>query len=836
MRSLTLAEARERATLLSVTSYAVELDLDQGAEVFGSLTTVRFTCSSPGVDSWVDLKARSVETVRLNGMDLDPATVVDGRLPLRGLVGDNELVVAATMAYSHDGQGLHRATDPADQRDYVYGHLFLDAAPSVYACFDQPDLKAPYDVVVRAPLGWRVIGNGAATETAPGTWQLETTKPLATYFVTVCAGPYVSVHDEHDGIPLAIHGRASLREPLERHAAEIFDVTKRSFDYFHGLFGIRYPFGEYHQVFVPEFNAGAMENPGCVTFRDQYLYRGSATRDELLTRANTISHEMSHMWFGDLVTMKWWDDLWLNESFAEYMSHRCLVEATEYADAWVDSSIVRKVWGYGAERSPSTHPVAGVEALDAQTALQNFDGISYAKGAATLRQLIAHVGDDQFIAGVRAYLTDKSFANGTLADFLGAIETASGVDLGAWSRSWLLTADRDTLRVSLAERGDVVESASVERETPADRPADRPHTFDVAGWTDGHEVARVTTTVTTATTPLEALEGAPAPAVVVPNASDLTWARVVLSERTLAALPSQLPLVPDPQARAVVWSALIDGVHGAAVSPEAFLDVVEAAWPQETNSSILTRVSAYAEHRIVPYFVPRERQAEALVRLAASGQALLGSAPESSTESLAAARLVAGASDDEALLRAWADGDSLPAGLQDDGDFRWIVVRNLASRGLIDVAGVESYRAKDDTLQGGLNALMCRASLPDPAAKDWAWEQLTGRHGRSNYEMVHLARGFWNAPDDRLVAPYVPRYFTDVPAMSEWVGEDALSRVVLVAFPKVFTDETAASSASTLAARRPHASGAALARRRGRGAPRGPGVEGDLRCPRLTGR
>ncbi len=540
MRSLTLAEARERAALLTVTSYAVELDLDQGAEVFGSLTTVRFTCSSPGADSWVDLKARSVETLRLNGIDLDPATVVEGRLPLTGLAADNELVVAATMAYSHDGQGLHRATDPADQRDYVYGHLFLDAAPSVYACFDQPDLKAPYDVVVRAPLGWTVIGNGAATETAPGTWQLETTKPLATYFVTVCAGPYVSVHDEHDGIPLGIHARASLREPLERHAAEIFDVTKRSFDYFHGLFGIRYPFGEYHQVFVPEFNAGAMENPGCVTFRDQYLYRGSATRDELLTRANTISHEMSHMWFGDLVTMKWWDDLWLNESFAEYMSHRCLVEATEYADAWVDSSIVRKVWGYGAERSPSTHPVAGVEALDAQSALQNFDGISYAKGAAALRQLIAHVGDDQFIAGVRAYLTDKSYANGTLADFLGAIETASGADLDAWSRSWLLTADRDTLWVSLAERGDVVESASVERETPADRPADRPHTFDVAGWTDGQEVARVTTTVTAATTPLEALEGAPAPAVVVPNASDLTWARVVLSERTLAALPSQL--------------------------------------------------------------------------------------------------------------------------------------------------------------------------------------------------------------------------------------------------------------------------------------------------------
>ncbi|HLM18223.1 MAG TPA: aminopeptidase N, partial [Acidimicrobiia bacterium] len=502
MRSLTLTEARERSSLITVTSYAVELDLDQGAEVFGSHTSVRFTVTEPGASSWVDLKARSVETISLNGESLDPADVVDGRLELRGLTADNELVVAATMAYSHDGQGLHRATDPADGRDYVYGHLFLDAAPSVYACFDQPDLKAPYDVIVHAPLDWTVVGNGAATHTGAGSWRLATTKPLATYFMTVCAGPYVSVRDEHDGIPLGLHARASLREPLERHAAELFDVTKRSFDYFHGLFGIRYPFGEYHQVFVPEFNAGAMENPGCVTFRDQYLYRGAATRDELLTRANTVSHEMSHMWFGDIVTMKWWDDLWLNESFAEYMSHRCLVDATEYADAWVDSSIVRKVWGYGAERSPSTHPVAGVEALDAQSALQNFDGISYAKGAATLRQLIAYVGDAQFIAGVRAYLTDKSYGNGTLADFLAAIETASGKDLEAWSRAWLLTADRDTLSVDIDEQNGVIESAVVHRDSPTDRPADRPHAFDVAGWTDGRELGRVSTTVTDPVTTL----------------------------------------------------------------------------------------------------------------------------------------------------------------------------------------------------------------------------------------------------------------------------------------------------------------------------------------------
>jgi aminopeptidase N len=799
MRSLTLAEARERSQLLTVDSYAVQLDLDQGAEVFGSVCTVRFTCGSPGADSWVDLKAREVHSARLNGRELDPADVSQGRLPLTGLAADNELVVTATMTYSHDGQGLHRATDPADGEDYVYGHLFLDAAPSVFACFDQPDLKAPYDVTVTVPAAWSVVGNGAPQQVGPGRWVLATTKPLATYFVTVCAGPWASVRDEHSGIPLGLHARASLREPLERHAAELFDVTKRSFDYFHGLFGIRYPFGEYHQVFVPEFNAGAMENPGCVTFRDQYLYRGAATRDELLTRANTVSHEMSHMWFGDLVTMKWWDDLWLNESFAEYMSHRCLVDATDYADAWVDSSIVRKVWGYGAERSPSTHPVAGVEALDAQSALQNFDGISYAKGAAALRQLIAYVGDAQFIVGVRAYLTANSYGNGTLADFLAAIEEASGRDLDTWAKAWLLTADRDTIGVELTEAAGLVTSATAVREVPQAHPADRPHALDVAGWTDGTPTARVKATLTAARTPLGGLVGAPAPAVLVPNASDLTWARILLSDRTIDALPEQLAQVPDAQARAVVWSSLIDGLHGATVSPDTVLGVITAAWPHETNSSLLTRVAAYAEQLVVGVFLPRERRPAALASLAACGQDLLAEAAPASTASLAAARLVAGTSDDESMLRSWADGQDLPPGLEDDGDFRWIVVRNLAARGLLGDDDIERYRRTDDTLQGSLNALSCRACRPDPAAKAWAWEQLTGRNGRSNYEMNHLARGFWAAPTDELVEPWVERYFTDVPAMSGWVGEDALSRIVALAFPQVFTAETARLSAAALA-------------------------------------
>src|SRR5690606_29970905 len=345
MANLTREEALARAALLEVTAYDLDLDLtggdEEGRRTFGSRATISFRCTRPGESTFLDVAAEEVHEITLNGRRLDPASVRAGRAALPDLAEENVVTVRATMRYSQDGQGLHRALDPGDGRHYVYGHLFLDAAPRVFACFDQPDLKAPVTMTVTAPDGWTVVGNGAATRVSDTRWELATTRPLATYFVTVCAGPYVSVHDVHDGIRLGIHARASLGGPLREHAPQMLEVTRACFDHYHRLFGIRYPFGEYHQVFVPEFNAGAMENPGCVTFRDSYLFRGAATEDEVLTRANTIAHEMAHMWFGDLVTMRWWDDLWLNESFAEYMAHRTLAAATPWTGAWVASTMAR---------------------------------------------------------------------------------------------------------------------------------------------------------------------------------------------------------------------------------------------------------------------------------------------------------------------------------------------------------------------------------------------------------------------------------------------------------------------------------------------------------------
>jgi aminopeptidase N len=799
MTNLTRVEAGARSALIDVIGYRIELDLDQGTTTFESSSTVRFSCAEPGASTFLDVKPMRLHRITLNGLEIDLEGFDGERIGLTSLALENEVVVTATMSYSNDGQGLHRAVDSADERHYVYGHSFLDAAPRVFGCFDQPDLKAPYDVSVTAPPEWIVLGNGAATRTGEGTWVLATTKPLATYFFTVCAGPYVSVTAVHDGIPLGIHARASLREPLERQAEQMLTVTAQAFDYYHSLFGIRYPFGEYHQVYVPEFNAGAMENPGCIVLRDQYVFRGAMTHDEVLTRSSTITHEMAHMWFGDLVTMAWWDDLWLNESFAEYMSHRTLQEATEFTDAWVDSSMARKPWGYAAERMPSTHPVAGSPAPDAQSALQNFDGISYSKGAATLRQLITYIGDAAFISGVSDYLRSHAYGNAALADFLGAMERASGKNLWRWAEAWLRTAGLDAISVKVTTDRGTITSATVRRTPPAAFPADRPHSIDIAGFSHGAEVFRVLTTMDRDETVLPELVGKPAANMLIPNATDLTWANIKLDLATVAAAPAELSAVPQAEARAVVWTALLDGVALAEIDPRHLLAVLATSWASESNQSIINRVGLQLTQRVIPDLIPPDEQDGALAVMAEAATGMLAAADPGSSRALVAARYVATASADEDLLRRWAAGDQLPEGLEGDSDFRWVTLGNLARRGAIGTAELDAALDQDRTMAGNLKWLQAKASAPDSRAKVWAWEQLTGEHGRSNYELNALAAGFWHATDQEVVRPYVARYFSDVPALSGRVGEDALARVAALAYPSSQVEaSTAERSAAAL--------------------------------------
>ncbi|MGC0332645.1 aminopeptidase N [Streptomyces sp. SAI-170] len=476
MSVLTRDEAQTRAQLLDVHRYHVDLDLTTGGDTFDSRTHIRFTVreGQDRTDTFVELKPDRLRSATLDGQPLDPESLDGNRLPLKNLTpGEHELRVDTAMRYSRTGEGMHRFTDPTDGETYLYTQLFMDDVQRVFAAFDQPDLKAVFELTVKAPEEWTVLANTVTEHLGDGRWQAAPTPLISTYLVAVAAGPWHSVRTEHRGLPFALHCRRSLAPYLDADADEILDVTRACFDRYHEKFDEPYPFDSYDQAFVPEFNAGAMENPGLVTFRDEFVYRSAVTDAERQTRAMVIAHEMAHMWFGDLVTLKWWDDIWLNESFAEYMGYQTLTEATRFTDTWTDFGVVRKGWGYDADQRPSTHPVAPEAVDDTASALLNFDGISYAKGASALRQLVAWLGEKDFLTGINCHFTRHKFANATLADFIDSLAAATDRDVHAWADAWLRTTgvDKLTPRITPADHGTCT--------LTVDRAGSRPHHITV---------------------------------------------------------------------------------------------------------------------------------------------------------------------------------------------------------------------------------------------------------------------------------------------------------------------------------------------------------------------
>ena len=787
MPSLTVAGARTRAAALSVQSYDVDLDLTQGERTFGSTTTIRFKASSP--TTWLDVKPDELTSVTLNGTAVDVAGLNDGRLELTDLQPENELVVVASMLYSHDGEGLHRAVDAADGLVYTYAMSFLDAAPRIFACFDQPDLKAPYRMRVTAPPEWLVLGNGAATQVSPGRWELAETLPLSTYFVTVVAGPYYQLTDSHDGIPLSVVSRQSLKDALDREAEDMFTVTKQSFDEYHRMFGYRYPFGEYHQAFVPEFNAGAMENPGCVTFRDSMVFRSAATDAERGNRARTIVHEMAHQWFGDTVTMKWWNDLWLNESFAEYMAHRVSTAATNYQDNWIDFAFIRKWWGLQADQRSSTHPVAADAVKDAASSLDDFDGISYAKGAAVLKQLAAYLGDDVFLAGVNAHIRANEFGNATFADLVTKWTEAGAVDLETWAQNWLRTPGLDTISAARTASG-----IKLHRRVPTAYQASRPHKLTVGGYdADGRG--------TTVDVLLDADEVEvaldPSLAVVIPDAGDDTWAKIRLDAESLANLPSVLPKIEDGVTRAVVLNSLRDSVADAELDPKLGFEVVLGLLPTETSDIAVGTMLNWANTHLLGVYLPYEPYRG---RLADAIAARLQTAPAGSSLQLAAARGVARFSDDVELLKGWLADDGVPEGLAMDADLRWLVTGRLARLGAIGDAEIDAELERDTSSEGVVHAVRCRASLPTVEAKERAWTQIMTDAEIANYELYAACEGFWHPTQVQLTAPYVDRYFAEIAATEKLRSGWVVAQSAKLAFPRYAVEQRVVDRAADLVA------------------------------------
>lgn len=750
-QSLRRSEAEQRAALLTVHRYEVELDLASSEETFASRTTIRF--ASAGGDTFVDVKPVALRAATLDGVPLDVTRLDRGRLPLVGTAGEHELVVDAVMPFRTDGEGLHHHTDPADGRRYVYGMSFMDAAPTVFACFDQPDLKAPYAFTVRAPHEWTVTGNAPGEQVEPGLWRFEESRPLSTYFVTLVAGPYHHVTDLHDGIRLGLSARQSIAKHLEADADELLTLTRQCFDEFHRLFGIRYPFGDYHQAFVPEFNAGAMENPGCVTFRDPLVFTSRVTRGARIQRATTVAHEMAHQWFGNLVTPRWWDDLWLNESFAEYMGNRVTADVTQYDDAWVHNAHRRRQWGLVADQRPSTHPVAGNGAADAAGALQDFDGISYAKGSSVLKQLAARVGDDVFFAGAVDHFTRHRFGNATMHDLFASWERAGAGDLSSFVQGWLRTPGVDELRFDRA-------TGTVHRAAPPAYPAQREHATRAAHARPGTEWTVTPLVVADAPVALDVPDRA---AVVVDPFED-SWSLSAPDDGTLDALVDLLPRTTDPMLRAGVWNSLRTGVHLGRVAPDRALRVVAAALPTETDDDAVAVVGAWALGRLRavaddPVDLDRQVHAAAVELLAAAE-------PGSTLQLAAYGLLVASATDAEPLRGALAHGGP-PAGVELDEAVRWRILHRLAVLGATDDAELDAELAAAPSAVARVEHARARASLPTSAAKAWAWRRFTGEDRVANYEVEATGLGMWQRGQEELTEPYVERYLTEVGGLGD---------------------------------------------------------------------
>ncbi|GAB3313600.1 aminopeptidase N [Geodermatophilus aquaeductus] len=803
--NLTRDDAAARARLLAVDSYDLQFDLTDGnghpgTGTFRSTTTVRFTCREPGAASFIDLVAETVRSATLNGVELDvSAYTEEGGLPLPDLAADNTLVVDADCRYSNSGEGLHRFEDPEDGQVYLYTHFEPAEAKRVFACFDQPDLKGTYEVHVVAPFDWQVVSNtgGRTIEAGPGGSQLvhfEPTKRLSTYLVALIAGPYARVTDAYEDIALGLYCRASLAEHLDPE--ELFRVTKQGFEFYHRVFDYPYPFDKYDQLFVPEFNAGAMENAGAVTVLEDYVFRSRTSRARYERRAETVLHELAHMWFGDLVTMRWWDDLWLNESFATYISTLCQAEATEYTTAWTTFANAEKAWAYAQDQLPSTHPIAA-DMVDVAAVEVNFDGITYAKGASVLKQLVAYVGREEFLAGIRKYFRDHEYGNTTLADLLDPLSEATGRDLTAWSAQWLETSQVNTLRpvFELTDDGRYA-SFAIEQTAVPEHPVLRRHRLAVGLYDRGPDgltrTTRVELDVDGARTEVADLVGHPAADLVLVNDDDLTYAKLRLDERSLTTLREAIGSVPDPLARALCWAAAWDMTRDAELPAREWVQLVLAGIDAETETSVVQSLLARVQSALTSYADPQWAET-GWAALADKAVQALESAEPGSDEQLQWSRTLASAARTEehaAVLRGLLDGSRTVEGLAVDADARWAFLNGLVAIGAAGDAEIDAEAERDATATGVRRAATARALRPTAEAKADAWQRAFHDPDVPNAVHEALVAGFWHPAQREVTAEYVERYFAEIGPMWDRRPGEIAKNAVQYLFPPVVEEHT----------------------------------------------
>lgn len=815
-QNLTRDEAAARSAVVTTDSYAVALDLTTGPETFRTVTTVEFGAQE-GAETFIDLIAPSVESIILNGESLDPAEhFADSRIRLPRLAERNTLTVDATGAYMNTGEGLHRFVDPADGEVYLYTQFEVPDSRRVFAVFEQPDLKATFQFTVTAPAHWQVISNqptpepvaagskpGAgqtdATDAEAGdiaTWTFGATPSISSYITALVAGPYAVVRDEVSTragtIPLGVFCRRSMSQYLD--ADNVMDCTKRGFAFFEEEFDQPYPFAKYDQIFTPEYNMGAMENAGCVTIVEQYIFRGKVTESIIERRALTILHELAHMWFGDLVTMKWWDDLWLNESFAEWASTTCQAEATQWTDAWTTFATAEKGWAYRQDQLSSTHPIAA-DMVDLAAVEVNFDGITYAKGASVLKQLVAYVGREPFRDGLRAYFAKHAWGNTTLADLLTELEATSGRDLGRWSELWLETAGVNTLTPVVSVEGGVITEASITQSAPEEWQTLRPHRLAVGCYdlVDGTFVRshRVELDVDGASTQVPELVGRPMPDLLLVNDDDLAYAKIRLDEVSLATALAQPRALVESLPRSLVLAAAWDMTRDAEMAASDYVRLGLEAIAVETESTLLRVLIQQVSTAALTYTHPDHR----VEVLAEVERALLAAAREAEGGSDAQLQLVtawasfAQSQDSLALLRGLLSGEQTLAGLTVDQDIRWTLLTALATAGAADQAEIDAERERDNTATGREKAARALAARPTAEAKAEAWAAAVEDDGLPNAVLAATALGFGRVHEADLLAPYVQRYHEAITGVWESRTHHIAESIAIGFYPLALADQ-----------------------------------------------
>lgn len=777
--NLNRSEVAERSRAISVAGYRVELDLrsavDSAVKTFSTVTTIDLTSSVES--TWLDFIGAAVDSVDVDGASI-PVEYDGSRIVLRGLGGSNVVRVAAHGHYSRSGEGLHRFVDDADDQTYLYTQYEPADARRVFACFEQPDLKAPFTFEVTAPDGWEVLSNQPATQTlsVDGAQRVTfaPTLPISTYITAIAAGPYHRVASSWSRGELTVELGALCRASLAPYldAENVFDITRQGLDFYAEYFDYPYPFGKYDQIFVPEYNLGAMENPGLVTFTEAYVFRGSATDEQHQRRANTILHEMAHMWFGDLVTMVWWDDLWLKESFADFMGSLVSAEATRFTDAWVAFAIKRKAWAYLQDQLPTTHPIVA-DIVDLEAAKLNFDGITYAKGASVLKQLVAFVGRDAFFEAARRYFKAHAYGNTTLVDLLDVLAETSGRDVREWARIWLQTTGVSTLSL---DGTDLVQTDP------------RPHRLAV-GIYDYNEsgdlvrTERVELDITESRTSVDLPPGA----LTLLNDEDLTYAKVRLDAESLSTVEASLDRVSDPLARGVIWSSLWNSVRDAQLSVFRYLDMVERFAPAETDLAILSSILTDAQYAVLHYVPKSLRPNVSAGWLETTWKAVFEAEPESGRQlawarALSAAAAVNDARADE--VRSILDGTCPgPVGLALDPDLRWALWIALSATGHASVSDFDGELSKDSTSAGRTACVRAAASIPDAETKAAAWASATTDGSLSNDRLDATIAGFRSGTDPSLIEGYAAEYFS---SLGKWWSERSIEiarRLVNGLFP-----------------------------------------------------